>query len=487
MHNYEPSIGLEIHIEFFTESKMFCSCPVAFGGEPNTRTCPVCLGLPGSLPVTNEKAIEYISRIGLALNCRVDEFTQFHRKNYFYPDMPKDYQISQFDLPVASDGYLEVEREDGSTFKVGITRAHIEEDTGKLMHASKSGRLDTADYSLVDFNRAGTPLGEIVTEPDITSPEDARTFLLTLKNLLQHLEVSDVNMEEGSLRVDANVSIRKEGAKELGTKTEVKNMNSFKSLRRALSYEIERHIKTLGSGERIIQETRHWDDSAAKTSPLRSKEEAHDYRYFPEPDLVPMVLNKEYVENIRSNLPELPEQIKKRLLEEYDLPTHDAKILADNKAYGDFFEEAAKSYNNYRVLANWMIGEFTYRLKENEMEVGDSAITPKHLVILLKLIDDKTISSKMAKEVFGEAFNTGKLPSVIVEEKGYKQVTDVSELDRIVQAVLDENPQAVEDLKQGKDRAVGFIVGQVMKLTKGQASPQVVNELIKKKVENGKT
>jgi aspartyl-tRNA(Asn)/glutamyl-tRNA(Gln) amidotransferase subunit B len=478
---YQACIGLEIHVELLTESKMFCGCEVAFGGEPNTRTCPVCLGHPGTLPVTNGKAIEFLTKIGLALNCSIAEFTQFHRKNYFYPDMPKDYQISQFDLPISSNGFLEVERADGSTFKVGITRVHIEEDTGKLMHASKTGRIAEADYSLVDFNRAGTPLAETVTEPDITSPEDARLFLLKLKNLILHLGVSDVNMEEGSLRVDANVSVRKIGEKQLGTKTEVKNMNSFKSLRKALAYEIERHINLLEDGDRVIQETRHWDDSTNRTTSLRSKEEAHDYRYFADPDLVPMILSRDYVDKIRASLPELPEERRKRLIEKYGLPPHDAALLAESKPYGDFFEEAAAIYDDYKVLTNWILGELTFHLKGADLEIDESAVTPKHLVELLKLIDSKIISGKMAKEVFDESFQTGKLPNVIVEEKGYKQIADTAELEEIVMAILDENPSAVEDLKAGKDRALGFIVGQVMKLTKGRANPQLVNEIIKKK------
>ena len=479
---YIPSIGLEIHTELLTESKMFCGCSVEFGGVPNTRTCPVCLGFPGSLPVINEKAIKYVSKIGLALECRIDEFTQFHRKNYYYPDMPKNYQISQYDLPVASKGYLDVERDDGSSFKVGITRVHIEEDTGKLIHASKTGRIDEADYSLVDFNRAGTPLAEVVTEPDITSAEDARLFMLKLKNLIKSLGVSDVNMEEGSLRVDANISIKKLRDKGLGVKTEVKNMNSFKSLRKALDYEINRHIKKAEKGERVIQETRHWDDSKNKTTTLRSKEEAHDYRYFADPDLVPMILSRDYVDEIKRVLPELPEEKKKRFAEKYWLPVSNAQLLANSKEYASFFEESSKNYKNYNILANWMLGELTYLLKEADLEIDESAITPKHLVDLLKQIDKKIISGKMAKDVFKESFNTGKLPSIIIEEKGYQQVTDESEIEKIVDSVLEENTQAIDDIKSGNKRAIGFIVGQVMKLTKGQANPQAVNKIINQKI-----
>ncbi|RJQ31354.1 MAG: Asp-tRNA(Asn)/Glu-tRNA(Gln) amidotransferase subunit GatB [Actinobacteria bacterium] len=482
MSDYEAVIGLEIHIELNTQSKMFCDCEVAFAGEPNTRTCEVCLGMPGSLPVTNEKAIQYIAKLGLALNCEIANFTQFHRKNYFYPDMPKDYQISQFDLPVAGKGYLDIESDTGEFKRIGITRAHIEEDTGKMLHISRTGRIHGADYSLVDFNRAGTPLAEVVTEPDIRNPDDARIFMQSLRNIALHLGISDVNMEEGSLRVDANVSLRKVGQKELGTKTEVKNMNSFRALKRALDFEIARHTKLLEAGERVVQETRHWDDAGGKTTSLRSKEEAHDYRYFPEPDLVPLTLKPSYIEEIRATLPELPEARRKRFEDQYSLVPHDARVLSFEKAVGDFFEESAKDYKNYKSLVNWIMGEFSYHLNNQGLAIDECALTPKHLVQLLKMIDDNTISGKIAKEVFDEMFNTGKLPSVIVEEKGLTQITDQSEIEKVVDMVLEENPQAVTDLKEGKDRALGFLVGQVMRLTKGKASPELVNKLLWEKI-----
>lgn len=479
---YEAVIGLEIHVELLTESKMFCGSAVTFGEEPNTHTCPICLGLPGTLPVANAKAIEYITMIGLALNCQINGFSQFHRKNYFYPDMPKDYQISQYDIPVAQKGYLDVEV-DGLVRRVGITRAHMEEDTGKLLHESKSGRLHEAKYSSVDFNRAGTPLAEIVTEPDVRSAEEAAVFVTQLRSIVQHLGVSDGNMEEGSLRVDANVSLRPVGSKELGVKTEVKNMNSFRSLRRALDFEIERQQELLRAGEKIIQETRHWDEGLGRTTTLRRKEEVQDYRYFPDPDLVPFNLTPDYVKEIKSKLPELPAQRGRRFMEDYGLPPHDATVLTQSKAIGDYFDEAVKLYKgDPKMVANWIIGEFAFHLKNASLEIDESAVTVKHLVNLLKLIDNKTISGKIAKEVFDDMFNTGKLPDVIVQEKQLVQIVDESEIAKIVDAVLEENPQAAEDLKAGKQRALGFLVGQVMRLSKGKANPEIANRLISEKI-----
>jgi len=479
---YEAVIGLEIHVEFLTKSKMFCGSAVTFGEEPNTHTCPICLGMPGTLPVANKKAIEYLVMIGVALNCTINEFCQFHRKNYFYPDMPKDYQISQYDTPVASNGHLDIEV-GGAKRTIGITRAHMEEDTGKLLHSSKSGRLHEAKHSVVDFNRAGTPLGEIVTEPDVRSSEEAAVFVSSVRSIVQHLGVSDGNMEEGSLRVDANVSIRETGTKELGVKSEVKNMNSLRSLRRALDFEIERQEQDLRAGKEIIQETRHWDESDGRTTGSRRKEEAHDYRYFPDPDLVPFILKADYVDDIKAKLPELPEQRTKRFTEDYSLPPHDALVLTQSKAVGDYFDEAAKLYKgDAKSVANWIIGEYAFHLKNAGMEIDESAVTPKHLVGLVKLIDNKTISGKIAKEVFDEMFNTGKLPDVIVEEKGLVQIVDESEIEKIVDAVLEENAGAVEDLKAGKDKAFGFLVGQVMRLSKGKASPEIANRLIREKI-----
>jgi len=480
--DYEVVIGLEIHVELNTESKMFCGCSArVFGEEPNTFTCPVCLGFPGSLPVPNEKAIEFTAKIGLALNCNVAEYTKFDRKNYFYPDMPKDYQISQYDLPICYGGYVNVEMDD-YVRRVGITRVHLEEDTGKLTHVGESGRIGGADYSLVDFNRAGVPLVEVVTEPDIRTPDEAKAFAQKLKNIIEHLGVSDCDMEEGSLRCDANVSLRPKGAKEFGTKSEVKNMNSFRAIQRALVYEIERHREVLEGGERIVQETRHWDAAKNVTMSLRSKEEAHDYRYFPEPDLVPMELSKNWIADLRKTLPELPDARKKRFMETYKLSAYDAEFLTSSKATGDYFEECVRVYNDAKKISNLIMGELSMHLNAANLKIEESAVTPKHLVQLLKLIDDGQISGKMAKDVFKEMFETGKLPKIIVEEKGLVQISDEEEIEKIVDMVLEENQKVVEEFKSGKDRAFGFLVGQTMRLTKGRANPRLVNKILRKKL-----
>jgi aspartyl-tRNA(Asn)/glutamyl-tRNA(Gln) amidotransferase subunit B len=478
---YEPVIGLEIHVELSTLSKMFCGCAVTFGEKPNTQTCPVCLGLPGSLPVINEKAIEYTVRIGLALQSRVAPFTQFHRKNYFYPDMPKDYQISQYDLPLCVGGLVDVDME-SYTRTVGITRVHLEEDTGKLVHVSETGRITGADYSLVDFNRAGIPLVEIVTEPDIRSPEEAKAFVQKLKSILEHLEISDCDMEKGSLRCDANISLRLVDAEKFGTKTEIKNMNSFRALQRGLAYEIERHRELLEGGGRVVQETRHWDANKNVTSPLRTKEEVHDYRYFPEPDLVPMEPKADWVEEIRDTLPELPDARLSRFVKDHGLSTYDARILTSSKAVGDFFEEAVKGYPKAKIVANWINGELAAMLNAANLEIDESAVTPRHLAGLLKLIDKGTISGKMAKTVFKEVFDTGKLPQIIVEEMGLVQISDEAAVAKFVDQAIAENPAVVEELKQGKEKALGFLVGQVMKLSQGKANPQMVNKLLKEKL-----
>lgn len=479
---YEAVIGLEIHVELNTESKMFCSCPVTFGEKPNTQVCPVCLGHPGVLPVLNARAVEYATKIGLALNCEVTEFCQFHRKNYFYPDMPKDYQISQYDLPLCIEGSLDVGEADTMS-RIGITRVHMEEDTGKLIHIGGSGRIHGADYSLVDFNRAGVPLIEIVSEPDIRSPEEARLFMQKLRSIILMLGVSDCNMEEGSMRCDANLSVRPAGRKEFGTKTEVKNINSFRSLKRALQYELDRHTDALMSGDRIVQETRHWDDAGGVTTSLRSKEEAHDYRYFPEPDLVPLISDVPKVERMRKAMPELPDARKDRFIAEYGLPKYDASVISLSKATGDFFEEVMASYKDSRKVSNWLLVELGALLNQANMEIDECAVTPRHLIDLFKLIDAGKISGKMAKDIFKESFDTGKLPSVIVEDKGLVQLTDEDAIGKIVDQVLAENPKAIEDYKAGQDRAVGFLVGQVMRLTQGKASPDAVNRLLKDKLQ----
>lgn len=482
-NSYQTIIGLEIHVELQTDSKMFCGCSArTFGDPPNTHVCPVCLGYPGSLPVTNGKAVEWAVKIALALNCKINSFSQFHRKNYFYPDMPKDYQISQYDYPIGTGGYLEIETDKGKK-RIRIHRVHLEEDTGKLVHKGKTGRISEARYSLVDFNRAGIPLVEIVTEADIESSRDARIFMQTLRTLLVSLEVSDCNMEEGSLRCDANISVRPSGEEELGTKTEIKNLNSFKALKRGLEYEVERQVNLLDSGKKVLQETRHYDDQGKRTVTLRTKEEAHDYRYFPEPDLVPLELDKEFVEKVRKTIGELPGERKNRLIREYGLKEDDAAVLASDKELADFFEEASVNVSEPQNVANWILSEFMYFLNESQETIGTTKIRPEHLTELVKLLEKGTISSKIAKKVFSEAFETGKLPLEIVEERGLTQISDKEKIKRIVKEAVEENPRAVEDYKSGKKQAVGFLVGQVMKKTGGKANPKLVTELLKEILE----
>jgi len=476
---WEAVIGLEIHVQLSTKTKMFCGCAVTFGEPPNTHVCPVCLGHPGVLPVINEKAVEYATLIALALNCRIPPRTVFHRKNYFYPDLPKAYQISQYDQPLGVDGHLEVELDDGSRFRVGITRVHMEEDAGKLIHAGgATGRIDGADYSLVDFNRGGTPLVEIVTEPDLRTPEQARVFLTQLRSLIQQLGVSDVNMEEGSLRCDANVSVRRPGAP-FGTKTELKNMNSFRYLQRGLEAEIERQIALLQVGEVVVQETVHFDPASGTVSVLRSKEEAHDYRYFPEPDLPPIELDEAYVERLRASLPELPAARKKRLLEQYGLPAKDATTLAFNKLLGDYFEALAQATGDARTAANWVLGELSGYLNAAGLEVTQCPVSVERLAELIGLVQKGTISGKMAKEVFAEMAVTGKAAASIVQERGLTQISDAGELEAIVARVVAANPGPAEEFRQGREKVLAFFVGQVMKETRGQANPQVVNELLR--------
>ncbi len=480
---YEAIIGLEIHVELLTESKMFCSSTTRFGEEPNTQVCPVCLGLPGSLPVINKKAVEYAIKAGLALNCDIALFSQFHRKNYFYPDMPKNYQISQYDLPLASGGYVEVDMEaEGYATTIGITRVHLEEDTGKLIHVGGAGRIAGAEYSLVDFNRAGIPLMEIVTEPDIRTPAEAKAFAQKLRAIILSLGISDVSMERGSMRLDVNCSVRPKGSETFGVKTEIKNLNSFRSLERALAYEIKRQIDALETGERVVQETRHFDEVTGRTSSLRTKEYAHDYRYFPDPDLVPMELDPAWIEEIASSLPELPDERKKRFMKQYALPSHDATLLTASKATADFFEEAVSLGAEPKAVSNWINVELASYLNAENLEIDECAVTPKHVAELVKMIDSGKISGKIAKDIFPEMFETGKLPSIIVEERGLVQISDEAEIGRIVDAVIEENPKSVEDYRSGKHQALGFLVGQVMRLTGGRANPALVNKLLRDKL-----
>lgn len=476
MQPYETVIGLEVHAELLTNTKIFCGCSTEFGKNPNENVCPICLGMPGTLPVLNKGVLELAVMAGLSLNCEIAEFSKFDRKNYFYPDLPKAYQISQFDLPIAKNGHVEIEV-NGEKKKVRINRIHMEEDAGKLVHAS-------GGESLVDFNRTGVPLIEVVTEPDIRSPAEAKAYLEELKNILQYTEVSDCKMEEGSLRCDANVSIMPRGSKEFGTKAEVKNMNSFKAVEKALEYEIDRQVKALEFDERIVQETRRWDESKQVTISMRSKEEAHDYRYFPEPDLPPIVMETAMLDKIRSRIPELPAEKKDRFMKEYNLSSYDAGVLTSDKKIAEFFDECAKDYQNPKKAANWVMGDILGALNEDHKEIDEIKITPDMLVELCKLEEDGTISSKLAKEVFEEMYSSGEKPGEIVEKRGLKQISDQGELEQFVEEVIQDNPEAVEDYKNGKDKVMGFMVGQVMKKTKGKANPQLVNDLLQEKLQN---
>jgi len=472
---YETVIGLEVHVELATKTKIFCSCPTEFGQGPNTQVCPVCLGLPGSLPVLNRRAVEYAVRAALALHCQIPSFAKFDRKNYFYPDLPKAYQISQYDLPLAVDGYLEIAL-GGAAKRIGITRVHLEEDAGKLVHAGYG------DYSLTDYNRTGVPLIEIVSEPDLRSPEEAKVYLEKLKSLLQYTGVSDVKMEEGSLRCDANVSLRPAGSAKFGTRTEIKNMNSFKAVQRGLEYEVQRQAEVLDAGGRVVQETRRWDEDKGVTYSMRSKEEAHDYRYFPDPDLAPVIVDAAWVEGIRQSLPEMPDVRQRRYVKDLGLSEYDAAVLTANKAMADFFEDAATAYHDAKTVANRMMGEIAKHLNAHSLEIKETKLTPAHLVELLKLQDDGVVSGKLAKTVLEEMFASGKLPAEIVQEKGLVQITDESAIAAIVDQVIAENPKSVEDYKSGKEKALGFLVGQLMRLSKGKANPELANTLLREKL-----
>jgi len=477
---YETVIGLEVHAELKTNTKIFCSCPTEFGGEANTHVCPVCLGLPGVLPVLNKRVLEFAVRAGLALNCEIASFSKFDRKNYFYPDLPKAYQISQYDLPICKKGYLDI-MVDGTSKTIGVTRVHMEEDAGKLLHGGST--ITASHYSLVDYNRTGVPLIEIVSEPDMRSADEARAYMEKLKAILEYIDVSDVKMEQGSLRCDANISLRPAGSEKLGTKTEIKNMNSFRSLQRAIEYEVKRQKEILEEGGTIIQETRSWDEEKGITVSMRSKEEAHDYRYFPDPDLVPVIIDPQWVSEIRDSLPELPDARRERLVNEMGLSGYDAGIITGSRALADYFDQVAAQYNEPKTVANWLMGEFLRLLNAGSMEIKDSKIAPANFAALLKLQADGTISGKMAKAVFEEMFETGKDPEAIVREKGMVQISDEDSLAFIIEKVIASNQGSVQDYRAGKEKAIGFLVGQVMKETKGQANPGVVNKLLKQKLD----
>ncbi|UII56358.1 Asp-tRNA(Asn)/Glu-tRNA(Gln) amidotransferase subunit GatB [Cytobacillus spongiae] len=466
---YEPVIGLEVHVELKTDSKIFSNSPNHFGAEPNTNTTVIDLGYPGVLPVINKKVVEFGMKASMALNCQIADVTKFDRKNYFYPDNPKAYQISQFDKPIGEHGWIEIEV-DGYKKKIGITRIHLEEDAGKLNHEK--------GYSLVDYNRQGTPLIEIVSEPDIRTPNEAYAYLEKLKSIIQYTGVSDCKMEEGSLRCDANVSIRPVGQKEFGTKTELKNLNSFNFVRRGLEYEIKRQEEVLEEGGEIQQETRRYDESTGATLLMRVKEGSDDYRYFPEPDLLDIHIDAEWKERIRQEIPELPDERKKRYMDVLGLPLYDAAVLTVTKEMADFFEETVNSGAEAKQASNWIMGEVSAYLNAEQKELQEVALTPKGLAGMIKLIENGTISSKIAKKVFKELIENGGEAEKIVKEKGLVQISDESELRKFVTEALDQNPQSVEDYKNGKEKAVGFLVGQIMKATKGQANPSVLNKIL---------
>jgi aspartyl-tRNA(Asn)/glutamyl-tRNA(Gln) amidotransferase subunit B len=472
---YETVIGLEVHVELATATKIFCGCENKFGGEPNTHCCPVCTGMPGVLPVLNEKVVEYAVKAGLALNCKIANFSKMDRKSYYYPDLPKAYQISQFDLPICKDGYVDIEV-GGQTRRIRITRIHMEEDAGKLLH-------DVGAGTAVDYNRSGVPLIEIVTEPDLRSAEEARVFLETLRSIMKYTGVSDCKMQEGSLRCDVNISVREAGSDKLGTRTEMKNLNSFSAVYRAIEAESVRQIAELEDGNTILQETRRFDDVKGKSYPMRGKEEAHDYRYFPDPDLVPVTLTDERIEQIRAILPELPDAKKRRYVEELGLSEYDAGVLTAEKGIADFFEACLAEYNETKKVCNLITSDVLRLLNESGIEPDAIPAKPAHLVETLKLIDSGQINTTVGKAVFEESFRTGENPANIVKRKRFAQINDTDELRALLRSIIEANPGPLADYKGGKQKALTFFVGQVMKATKGQANPQIVNALAKEELD----
>lgn len=490
MTNYQVVIGLEVHLQLKTESKIFCGCSAEYNLEPNIQGCPVCAGLPGVLPVLNEKAKRFTLMAALALNCKINPFSSFSRKQYFYPDLPKNYQISQYDLPVAENGSLEVEI-GGKIKKIGITRVHLEEDAGKLLHYIGSRALE---HSLVDLNRSGLPLLEIVSEPDMYSSEEAFSYLQELKSLIQYIGVSDCNMEEGSLRCDANISIRKDKTHVLGVKTELKNMNSFRAVKKALDYEVKRQKEVLSQRKKIVQETRLWDEKEGITHPMRRKEEAHDYRYFPEPDLLPLLTDKAEIEEIKKTLPELPAQRRKRFQGQYSLSAYDVSVITSEKELSDFYEDVVKEYAKkeklkpeiHKKIANWIMGDFKARLKAQKISVLELPVSARHLSDLVKLIEDGKINLRQAKEVLKEMMEEKSketpLPSVIIGQKGVGQISDQGAIKEIIREVIDENKKAAERLRQGEEKVLGYLIGQVMKKTQGKANPSLINKILKEEL-----
>ncbi len=475
---YEVVIGLEVHLELLTASKLFCSCPNRFDAEPNVNTCPGCLGFPGTLPQLNEAAVQQALTASLALSCEIALFSYFDRKNYFYPDIPKGYQISQFFVPIGSKGFLQIEDDAGNPKTVRIGRVHMEEDAGKLVH-SISG-----DTSLVDYNRAGVPLVEIVTEPDLRSPGEARRYLEQLKSILQYARVSDCKMEEGSLRCDANISLRPAGSEVLGSKTELKNMNSFKAVEKSLEREIRRQRDILNRGEKVVTQTMRWDESSGETIAMRGKLQAHDYRCFTDPELAPIELTRAEVEKARAALPEMAAARTARYVSDFGLPEYDAAVLTASRGLADYFEACLLVYNNPKLVGNWVMGEFAAQLNIAGLEADQCSFKPEFLAELLKMIDENLISGKIAKDVLVKAFESGESPRLVVEKEGLVQISDQSELQAVIARVISENPDSVENYRGGKSKAIGFLVGQVMKETKGKANPQLVNELLVKAIDN---
>ncbi len=470
---YEPVIGLEVHAQLLTKSKIFCSCSTKFGGAPNTHTCPVCLGMPGVLPVLNRMVVEFAMKMALATGCRINAQCSFARKNYFYPDLPKGYQISQYAYPLAEHGFVDVELEGGKK-RIGITRIHMEEDAGKLMHDEHQ------PVSYVDLNRTGVPLIEIVSEPDMRSSEEAAAYLKRLHETLVYLEICDGNMEEGSFRCDANVSIRPKGTEAFGTRTELKNMNSFRNVQRALDYEIKRQQYILDDGGEVVQETRLWDDGQGVTHSMRSKEEAHDYRYFPDPDLVPLAVDERWIEDVQKGLPELPLEKRERFVSQYQIPPYDAGVLTASRALADYYEEVVKLSGQPKIASNWVMGDVLRFLNEEKRDIRECPIKPSALAEMIGLIGKGTISGKMAKELIEEMYKSGKPPEAIIKEKGMVQITDEGQLTEAIAAVIAANPEQLAQYRAGKEKLFGFFVGQVMKATKGKANPQLINDLLKK-------
>jgi aspartyl-tRNA(Asn)/glutamyl-tRNA(Gln) amidotransferase subunit B len=478
---YEPVIGLEVHAQLLVDSKIFCRCGTVFGAPQNSQVCPICLGMPGVLPVLNRQAVEFAIKMGLATNCQIAEHSIFARKNYFYPDLPKGYQISQYEEPLCEKGWVEIEMEGDSLKRIGLTRIHLEEDAGKSVHAEE---YVSGNETLIDVNRCGTPLIEIVSEPDIRSPREAYLYLTRLRQLVRYLGICDGNMEEGSLRCDANISIRPLGAEKFGTKTELKNMNSFRNVEKAIEFEINRQIQLLESGSLVVQQTMLWDANNGKVLPMRLKEQAHDYRYFPEPDLTPLRIDMKWREELQHALPELPMARRNRFIEQYGLPKYDAEVLTDEKAIADYFDATAKLVKDAKLVSNWVMGEVLRVLKEQKIDITQFVIQPAAFAELLNLINDATISGKIAKEVFEDMLASGKSAKAIVAEKGLVQVSDTSVIEQAADEIIAANPKEVERYRSGEEKVFGFLVGQLMKVMRGKANPKVANEVLKKRLQN---